>query len=52
MRALFPAISMIYSGSNLGLDEFKKTVYVPHRVDVFAQKQNRPAYWNWLKQPT
>jgi hypothetical protein len=26
---------MIYRGSNVELDEFKKTFYVPRRVDVF-----------------
>src|SRR3954462_14804089 len=51
MPRLYAAISMIYRGSNVDLDEFKKTSYVPRRVDVFEEKQNRTAYWNWLKQP-
>jgi hypothetical protein len=29
---------MIYRGSNVGLDEFQKTFYVPRRADVFDQK--------------
>src|SRR4051812_11272401 len=36
MRVLFTAISMIYRGSNVELDEFKKTFYVPRRIDVFG----------------
>jgi hypothetical protein len=43
---------MIYKGSNVDLDEFKKTFYVPRGVDVFGQKQKRTAQWNWLKQAT
>jgi hypothetical protein len=43
---------MIYSGSNVDLDEFQKTFHVPRRVDVFEQKQKHTAQWNWLKQPT
>jgi len=34
------------------LDEFKKTFYVPRRVDVFEQQQKPAAHWNWLKQAT
>jgi hypothetical protein len=42
---------MNYNDSKLDLDKFKKTLYVPRRVDVFEQKQKRTAQWNWLKQP-
>src|SRR3954447_5613282 len=51
MPRLYAAISMIYRGSNVDLDELKKTSYVSRRIDVFEEKQNRTAYWNWLKQP-
>ena len=32
---------MIYRGSNVDLDEFKKTFYVPRRVDVFEHNKKK-----------
>src|ERR1043166_1305823 len=41
---------MIYRGSNVDLDEFKKTFYVPCSVDVFERRTKSSVQWNWLKQ--
>jgi hypothetical protein len=50
MRAIYLAISMIYNGSSVELDEFKNTGYVARGAHIFERNLGGAVEWNWLKQ--
>jgi hypothetical protein len=41
---------MICNDSNLDLDQFKNTAYVPRGIRLSGRDENIALEWNWLKQ--
>jgi hypothetical protein len=52
VQAVYLSISIIYSVSNLELDEFKNSIYVARAAHLSRNNAKDFAEWNWLKQHT
>jgi hypothetical protein len=52
VRAVFPSISIIYSGSKLELEQFKNSIYAARAARLSRPNSKYFAEWNWLKQQT